>query len=94
MSHREFLEARYMPELRYAVILEPCAPNAGGGFTVSVPALPEIVTQGDDFEDALKMAREAIELSLAARLDIGEEMPVSDADSARLEIIAVSSPAA
>jgi antitoxin HicB len=83
-----------MSELRYAVVLEPCPPSEGGGFTVSVPALPEIVTQGEDLEDALNMAREAIELSLAVRLDLGEEIPVSDAQAARLEIVAVSIPAA
>jgi antitoxin HicB len=64
-----------MAELRYAVVLEPCALEEGGGFTVTVPALPEIVTQGDDLEDALTMARDAIELSLAARRDTGEEIP-------------------
>ena len=83
-----------MSELRYPVVLEPCPPSEGGGFTVSVPALPEIVTQGEDLEDALKMAREAIELSLAVRLDLGEEIPASDAQAARLEIVAVSIPAA
>ncbi|MEO7201321.1 MAG: type II toxin-antitoxin system HicB family antitoxin [Candidatus Tumulicola sp.] len=83
-----------MSELRYALILEPCAPNEGGGFTIGVPALPEIVTQGENLENALKMAREAIDLSLAARRDLGEDVPPSDADAARLEIVAVSSPAA
>ena len=35
-----------------------------GGFTVRVPALPEIVTYGIDEEEALQMAEEAIELAL------------------------------
>lgn len=83
-----------MAELRYAVILEPCSPDEGGGFTVTVPALPEIVTQGNTLEESLAMARDAIELSLAARRDEGEEIPPSDADLARLEVVAVSVPAA
>lgn len=62
-----------MAELRYAVVLEPCPASEGGGFTVTVPALPEIVTQGEDLEDALSMARDAIELSLAVRRDEGDE---------------------
>jgi antitoxin HicB len=94
MTRKRSLEIHCMSELRYAVILEPCAPSEGGGFTVSVPALPEIVTQGDDVQDALKMARDAIELSLAARRDLGEDLPPSDADGARLEIVAVPTPAA
>ena len=36
-------------------------------------ALPEIVTQGDDLEDALFKARDAIELSLSVRGDEGDE---------------------
>jgi antitoxin HicB len=88
---REIVE---MSVLRYAVVLEPWAPSEGDGFTVTVPALPEIVTQGDDLQDALGMAREAIELSLAARIDLGEEIPPSDAQTARLEIVTVSFPAA
>jgi antitoxin HicB len=81
-------------ELRYAVVLEPCAASEGGGFTVTVPALPEIVTQGENVEDALAMARDAIELSLSVRRDERDEIPPSDAEYARLEIAAVSVPAA
>jgi len=88
------LEVFAMPELRYAVVLEPCPLVEGGGFTVTVPALPEIVTQGEDVQDALRMARDAIELSLSVRRDDGDEIPPSDAERARLEIVAVSVPAA
>ncbi len=35
-----------------------------GGFSVSVPALPGCFSQGDNFEDALKNIKEAIELYL------------------------------
>ena len=83
-----------MAEVRYAVVLEPCSPEDGGGFTVTVPALPEIVTEGKSVEEALVMARDAIELTLAARRDAGEDIPCSDADTARLEIVAVTLPAA
>jgi antitoxin HicB len=87
-------EQERMADLRYAVVLEPCPSHEGGGFTVTVPALPEIVTQGDTLDDALVMARDAIELSLSVRLDEGMDIPPSDADGARLEIVAVRPPAA
>ena len=41
----------------YSVILEP---QEGGGFTVLVPALPEVVTEGDTEQEALANAEEAI----------------------------------
>jgi antitoxin HicB len=82
-----------MAELRYAVVLEPYPPSEGEGYTVTVPALPEIVTQGDTLEEALTMARDAIELSLAVRRDEGLEAPPSDADGARLEIVSVNTAA-
>jgi predicted RNase H-like HicB family nuclease len=50
---------------RYAVALEPDE----GAFQVIVPAFPEIHTFGETVEDALAMARDAIELSLAVRRD-------------------------
>ena len=33
-----------------------------GGFTVSVPTLPGCITYGEDVDEAIKMAKEAIEL--------------------------------
>jgi antitoxin HicB len=57
----------------YTIILEPAEE---GGFIVHVPALPEVATCGDNEEEALAMAREAIELVLEHRLARGEEIPV------------------
>jgi len=34
--------------------------NERGGYTVTVPALPGLVTEGEDLEDARDMARDAI----------------------------------
>lgn len=59
-------------DLTYPVVLEP---QPEGGFTVTVPALPEVVTEGDSEEEALRMAREAIEFALEVRRDRGEEIP-------------------
>jgi antitoxin HicB len=74
-------------ERSYAVILEP--EREAGGFSVSVPALPEIATQGETVEEALANAKDAIELVLADRAANGEDIPESDTD-ARIERIAVA----
>jgi len=47
--------------LDFDVIIEE---DEGGGFVVSVPALPGCFTQGDSIDEALKNAKEAIELYL------------------------------
>ena len=57
---------------RFSVILEP---QAGGGFTVLVPALPEIVTEGDTEEEALANVEEAIRAVLSYRQDHGISIP-------------------
>ena len=57
---------------RFSVILEP---QAGGGFTVLVPALPEVVTEGDNEEEALANAEEAIRAVLSYRQDHGIAIP-------------------
>ena len=44
---------------KFAVVLEP---EEEGGFTVRVPALPEIVTYGKDEQEALANAEDAIRL--------------------------------
>jgi antitoxin HicB len=57
----------------FSVILEP---QEGGGFTVLVPALPEVVTEGDTETEALANAEEAIRAILAYRRDNGIAIPV------------------
>ena len=42
---------------------------------VTVPALPGCITQGDDIDDAIEMAREAIELYIEELKNRGEEIP-------------------
>jgi predicted RNase H-like HicB family nuclease len=46
-----------------------------GGYVVRVPALPEIVTEGDTEEEALAMAQDAIELVIESRHERGEPIP-------------------
>jgi antitoxin HicB len=56
----------------FAVVLEP---EEEGGFTVRVPALPEIVTYGEDEQEALAMAENAIRLVLEDSAARGEPLP-------------------
>lgn len=50
-------------------------PEPEGGFTVSVPALPGCITYGEDVEEAIAMAREAIELYIEELEERGEVVP-------------------
>jgi antitoxin HicB len=59
----------------YSVILEP---QEGGGFTVLVPALPEVVTEGGNEQEALANAEEAIRAIIEYRQEQGIALP-SDA---------------
>ena len=59
---------------RFAVVLEP---QPEGGFTVTVPALPEVVTEGETETEALALAADAIRLVLEDMIARGETIPVS-----------------
>jgi len=63
-----------MEHYRYTVLLVP-DPDLGG-FTATVPEIPEIVTEGDDEGHALAMAREAIGLYLGYAAEKGLPVPV------------------
>jgi predicted RNase H-like HicB family nuclease len=55
--------------LTFSITLRP---EPEGGFTVRVPALPEIVTYGRSEDEALAMAKDAIGLVLQSRKERGE----------------------
>ena len=46
-----------------------------GGFKVSVPALPGCITYGEDVDEAIAMAKEAIELYIEELQARGEAVP-------------------
>jgi antitoxin HicB len=50
-------------------------PDDNGTLLVSCPDLPEVVTFGEDREEALQRAADAIEEALAARIAHREEIP-------------------
>jgi antitoxin HicB len=49
-----------------------------GGYTVTVPTLPGCVTFGETGDEAITMAREAIELYIEGMLARGEEVPTEE----------------
>jgi predicted RNase H-like HicB family nuclease len=61
--------------LTFSITLRP---EPEGGFTVRVPALPEIVTYGASEDEAIAMAKDAIELVLESRRERGEPIPAHD----------------
>ncbi len=69
----------------FSVVLEP---QEGGGFTVLVPALPEVITEGDTEAEALAHAEEAIRLVLSYRRDQGIAIPSDAPPEVRLITIA------
>lgn len=71
----------------YTVVLRP---EPEGGYTVRVPAFPEIVSYGEDEPEALAMAKEAIELAIEHRTSLGEDIPESQSTPVREVTVAVS----
>ena len=56
----------------YEVVLTP---EEGGDFSVSVPALPGCVSQGETREEALAMIREAIVVYIESLVAHGDPIP-------------------
>ena len=64
-----------MRVLNYRILLRK---EPEGGYTVTVPSLPGCVTYGDTIEEAIKMAKEAIELYIESLKEHGEEIPTDE----------------
>lgn len=61
-----------MEMLSYKVFLHK---EPEGGFTVTVPSLPGCVTYGETLDEAMAMAKEAIELYVESLKAHGEVIP-------------------
>jgi antitoxin HicB len=61
-----------MTEHSFTVFFEPAAE---GGYVVTCPALPGLVTEGDTLRDARKMAADAIRTYLESLRKDGEPIP-------------------
>lgn len=53
------------------------SPQPEGGFTVTSPLLPELVTEGDTVEEALSNVRDALAAVIEAYADLGRALPVN-----------------
>ncbi len=53
-------------------------PEPEGGYTVTCPALPGLVTYGETLDEARSMARDAMGGLIEVMLEMGETLPESD----------------
>ena len=75
-------------EYGYTTVFEPLPE---GGFSVLVPAIPEICTYGETLNEAREMARDAIRCFLESALETGESIP-ADITEVTTERVAVTIP--
>ena len=61
--------------LNYRILLRR---EPEGGYTVTVPTLPGCVTFGETVDEAIAMAREAIEVYVEGMLARGEEISTEE----------------
>ena len=64
-----------MKLLSYRILLRR---EPEGGFTVTVPTLAGCVTYGKNLDDAIEMAKEAIELYIECLKALNEEIPTEE----------------
>jgi antitoxin HicB len=50
-------------------------PQPEGGYTVTSPALPELVTEGDTIEEALANVKDALAAVVELYEDLGKKLP-------------------
>jgi predicted RNase H-like HicB family nuclease len=72
MARRETITAK---EYRYTAVFEPAEE---GGYVVTVPALPGVVTEGDSLEEARAMAADAIRCYLESLQKDGLPIPAGE----------------
>ena len=65
-----------MKRYRYTVIIEK---DEDGLYIASCPAFAGCHTQGDTYEEAMENIKDAINLNIAARRDLGEPIPIETA---------------
>ncbi|AFY36390.1 type II toxin-antitoxin system HicB family antitoxin [Calothrix sp. PCC 7507] len=52
-------------------------PQPEGGYTVTSPLLPELVTEGDTVEEALTNVQDALTAVVEAYEDLGRTLPIN-----------------
>lgn len=74
--------------LKFTVVFEK---SEEGGYIVRVPALPGCITQGETFEEAEKMAKDAIKAYCASLKKHKEPIPIEGSEI--IESISIPLPA-
>ena len=59
-------------------VIQPFEPAEEGGFVVTVPKLPGLVTEGDTFEEAVSMVQDAIKGYIEVLQSSNESIPEPD----------------
>jgi antitoxin HicB len=72
MPHRPRNSSKLETVAEYTVLFEPAVE---GGYVVTCPALPGLVTEGDTLAEARKMAKDAIRTYLESLRRDGEPVP-------------------
>jgi len=75
-----------VPQYQYTVVFEPAEE---GGYVVTVPALPGLVTEGDSLEEARAIVKDAIRGYLESLVKHGEEIPL-ETGIASVERVAIT----
>ena len=50
-------------------------PQPGGGYVITCPLLPELITEGDTVQEALQNANDALEAIIEGFLHLGKPLP-------------------
>jgi len=69
--------------LKYTAIFEPAEE---GGYVVTVPSLPGCVTEGDTFEEAVEMVKDAIRAYIAVLKEDNEPIPIESEEHIEVRV--------
>ncbi len=75
MARRQRRSARKRVAVRECIFTVFFEPAAEGGYVVTCPALPGLVTEGDSLAEARRMAQDAIRAYLESLRKDGEPIP-------------------
>jgi len=76
-----------MQQFSYPVHLKP---DKSGGVVVTFKDLPEAITQGEDLNDALEQAADALDEAVAGRMRLGDEIPVPSKSNKGAKLVSLS----
>jgi antitoxin HicB len=74
LKHSERVRPAY-PFEDYARLISHLNEEDGGGYLVTFPDLPGVMADGQSVEEALRHARDAFESAIAARVNMGRDIP-------------------